>query len=156
MSQDERAQNAFISKLVLDMKGLALLHPSDAELRSVVRSGLLDTHDEQVKRVLQSFDTGRPEKKGGSVAIALGELILGSFLMAAGVVAIAPFLVGVTDPRSLIQYFGSAVGGMATAPAFLPLLPELVILLSVALLLSALYSLRKASVTLKEEGFVSR
>jgi len=156
MKPGDRAPDALVSRLVLDMKGLALLHPSDDDLHSVIRGGLQDIRDEQVLRVIHSLTEGTPERKGNSVALALGELILGSFLMVAGVLAIAPFLAGITDPRSLVLYFSSAIGGLVTAPTFFPALPEVVILLSVALLLSALYALRRASVTLKEEGFVSR
>jgi hypothetical protein len=156
MKQGGGMKDPLVSRIFLDMKALALLYQTDVDLRSVLRSGLLDSHDDQVGRVLIALRSGKPEKKSNSVVLALGELVLASFLMAAGVVAIAPFLVGMTDPTSLVAYFSSAVGGMVSAPAFLPVLPELVILLSLTLLLSALYALRRASVTLKEEGFVGR
>lgn len=156
MNQDGKQQDPFLSKLVLDMKALGLLYPSDVELRNVVQTGLLDTHDEQLQRVLHSLSSGRPEKNGNSVALALGQLILGSFLMVAGIAAIAPFLMGVTNSSALAKFFGAALANAAAAPAFFPVLPELVILLSVALLLSALYALRRASVTLKDAGYINR
>lgn len=156
MNQDAKQQDPFLSKLVLDMKALGLLYPSDVELRNVVQTGLLDTHDEQLQRVLHSLSSGRPEKNGNSVALALGQLILGSFLMVAGIAAIAPFLMGVTNSSALAKFFGAALSNAAAAPAFFPVLPELVILLSVALLLSALYALRRASVTLKDAGYINR
>ncbi|HXW36652.1 MAG TPA: hypothetical protein VEJ36_01935 [Nitrososphaerales archaeon] len=144
------------SKLVLDMKALALLNPSDKDLQKLVTENLLDSHDDQVRRVLDSIKSVSPRKGEGNVVIAVGELLLASFLMIAGLVAIAPFLAGVSSPSTLLQYFSSSIGTLATSPAFFPVLPELVVLLSVVLLMSALYALRKASATLKEQGFASR
>jgi len=100
--------------------------------------------------------SGKEERGGNGVALALGQLILGSFLMLAGIVAIAPFLTGGTSSSALVSFFGAALSNVATAPAFFPVLPELVILLSVALLLSALYALRNASVALREAGYSDR
>jgi hypothetical protein len=156
MSQAGKTQDPYLSKLILDMKALALLYPSDAELREVIEKGLKDTHDEQLQRVLRSLTAGGQAKKGNGVGLALGELILGSFLMVAGIVAIAPFLVGVSDPNALAKFFGTALSNFTPAPGFFTALPELVVVLAVALLLSSLYSLRKASETLREAGYVDR
>jgi len=154
-SRDER-QDYIASRLLLDMKALALLHPSDADLQALVDGSLLASHDDQVARVIDSLGVKRPRRAGGSVVIAIGELLLASFLMVGGLVAIAPFLTGVSTSNSLVQYFSTSMKSLATSPAFFPVLPELVVLLSVVLLISALYALRKASLTLKEEGFASR
>jgi len=156
MSQDGRQSDSFLSKVALDMKALALLHPSDAELRAVIRAGLLDSHDEQLDRVIHLLNSERPEKTTNSVALALGQLLLGSFLMVAGIVAIAPFMMGVSDTSALVKFFGAALSSATSAPAFFPVLPELVILLSVALLLSAFYALRSASTTLRDAGYINR
>lgn len=156
MKQDDRQQDLFLSKLVLDMKALALLYPSDLELSTIVRTGLTDRHDEQLQRVLRSLTLRKAERNVNTVALALGQLVLGSLLMAAGIVAIAPFLIGVTNSGDLARFFEEALTNFATAPAFFPVLPELIILLSVVLLLSALYAIRLASVTLKDAGYTDR
>ena len=155
MSSDVK-RDPFLTKLALDMKGLALLYPSDSELREALRKGILESHDEQLQRVLASLSEGKTGKPGNGVALAIGQLILGSFLMVAGVAAIAPLLMGVTSPSALTNFFGEAVSHAAATPAFFPELPELVILLSVALLLSSLYALRRASVGLRDAGYDKR
>jgi TRAP-type C4-dicarboxylate transport system permease large subunit len=76
--------------------------------------------------------------------------------MVTGVVMIAPLLVGGSSPVMLVQYFSNSIGKVTTSPAFLPILPELVVLLAALLLMSALYALRRASSTLNEEGLMNR
>jgi len=156
MNREGDQREEFLSKLTLDMKALALLCPSDFELRSVVQRGLADTHDEQVHRVLDSLTAAKTEKKDNGLALAVGQLILGSFLMVAGVSAIAPLLMGATSPGAIASFFSNALSTASASPVFFPALPELVVVLSMALLLSALYSLRRASVTLKDAGYTAR
>ncbi len=156
MAKEQSRIDFTASKLVLDMKALALLHPTDSDLRAVVANTVLGSYDDQVARVVDSLRAGRPQRKSNNVAVAIGELLLASFLMVAGLVAISPLLIGASDPSTIVNYFSTSIGEIATSPSFFPLLPELVVVLSVALLLSALYALRKASTTLKEEGFSSR
>lgn len=156
MNQDEERKDLLVSKLILDIKALSLLHPSDPDLRSVVTEKVLSSPDDQVKRFVSSLRAHKPQESGSGVIIVIGELLLASFLMVAGVVMIAPLLVGGSTSDSLLQYFSNSIGHVATSPAFLPILPVLVVLLAVLLLMSALYALRRASLTLREEGLMNR
>jgi hypothetical protein len=156
MAIEEKKRDYAASRMVLDMKALALLHPSDADLQATVAAGILGAHDDQVARVIESLRAGKEARKSNSFAVAIGELILASFLLITGLVAISPFLVGVNNPSGIVQYFSSSIGSFATSPSFFPFLPELVVVLSVSMLMSALYALRQASTTLKEEGFSKR
>ena len=156
MNQTEERQDMLVSKLILDIKALSLLHPSDLDLRSAVTEKVLSSSDDQVKRFVSSLKARKPQGGRSGIIIAVGELLLASFLMVAGVVMIAPLLVGGSTPDSLLRYFSSEIGQVTTSPSFLPIIPELVVLLAALLLISAVYALRRASLTLREEGLMNR
>lgn len=151
-SRDEK--DPMVARLALDMKAVALLHPEEADLRNVLTEGVLDARDEHVRRVVASLGAGRPQKGSASLVIALGEMALACFLMASGIVAIASLFGGGGSPQQVVQYFAGTAGGLASEP-FLQVLPLIEVGISVALLLSALYSLRRASFNLKEAGLTA-
>lgn len=144
-----------LTRLALDMKAVALLYPAEADLRAALTANVLDSRDEGVRRVVESLSEGKPRRGSGPLVVAVGELILASFLMASGLVAIASLFGGGSNPAQVIQYFSGAVGGISGAEPFTQVLPLIEVGLSVALLLSALYALRRASVNIKEAGFVA-
>jgi hypothetical protein len=156
MKSEFQRQNRLARKLLLDMKALALLHPSDNDLRAIVRTSILESRDDQVKRLVDSLKADESEGVFNGMIIAIGELLTASFLMVSGILMIAPFLVGARSASSLVGYFSSAVGSVVTAPAFLPFLPELVVLLAILLLMSSLYLLRRAAGALKAGSIVAR
>lgn len=156
MAAEADEDNPMVDRLVLDMKAVGLLYNSDVELRETMSARVVGSHDEQVRRVLASVAGGRPRKERGNFLIAVGELLLASFLMIFGLLLIVPLIGGAVTSTSLVNYFGTAIGQFAASNPVFPALPELVIVLAVLLLMSALYALRKASGTLKEEGYLSR
>jgi hypothetical protein len=153
MEDERKPGDPTVEKLALDMKAVGLLYPSDADLRTVLASEVLDPRDQQVMRVVSSLGAGKPKRGLATIIVALGELILTSFLMVGGVASIAGLFLGGTNPDMIIRYFGTAIGSdLASGPLY-QLLPVLEVLLSVLLLVSSLYLLRRASLTLKEAGF---
>ena len=141
-----------VMKLVLDMKAVGLLHPSDPELRSALEKSILDSRDEQVRRVVDSMGVGKTDGGTGSVVVAVGELILASFLMISGLLAISALFSGGASSSYILQFFSSSVNNMATASPMRQALPVLELAFSIVLMLSALYVLRRASATLKGAG----
>jgi hypothetical protein len=142
-----------ILKLVLDMKAVGLLHPSESELRSALEASILDSKDDQVKRVVDSMGSGRTDSRAGSAVVAVGELVLASFLMVSGLLGISALFSGSVSSDYIIQFFSSSIGNMVTTAPMRQALPILDLTFSILLLLSALYALRWASVTLKKAGF---
>ncbi len=141
-----------VMKLLLDMKAVGLLHPSENELRSALETSILDSRDEQVRRVVSSMGAGKTGGRTGSVMVAVGELVLASFLMISGLLAISALFSGGGSSSYILQFFSSSLNGMVSASPMRQALPVLELAFSILLLLSALYALRRASATLKEAG----
>jgi uncharacterized membrane protein len=141
-----------VMKLVLDMKAVGLLHPSESELRSALETSILDSKDEQVRRVVDSMGIGKTNGRTGSVVVAVGELILASFLMVSGLLAISALFSGGASSNYIVQFFSSSVNDAVATSPMRQALPVLELTFSILLLLSSLFALRRASATLKKAG----
>ena len=141
-----------VMKLLLDMKAVGLLHPSENELRSALETSILNSKDEQVRRVVSSMGASRTSGQTGSVVVAVGELVLASFLMISGLLAISALFSGSASSSYILQFFSSSLNGIESSSPLRQALPVLELAFSILLLLSALYALRRASATLKEAG----
>lgn len=148
-----QARNEIVDKLLLDMKALVLLSENDTELSRTVQKNILESHDEQVTRFISLI---RPSTNIGSTRgqflSALGELILASFLVIAGLSLLAPSLMGIQSPDQLLSYFTQVVDGISAASLSNPLIPFLDFLFALMLLIGAFYLLRQASLNLKKAG----
>ena len=154
MSTDERAGDEIVSRLKLDMKALTLLYESDAELRPVLEASLLESQDEYLRRFMNLIRPPPASEGDGNVPMALGEIVLASFLTIVGLAAFVPVMAGLSTPQQWLTYFSSAL-----SPSFLsgPLyfwVPLLDFAFSAVLLLGAFYSLRRAAKNLKRAGLV--
>ncbi|MGD0396137.1 MAG: hypothetical protein ABSB26_04420 [Nitrososphaerales archaeon] len=147
-----KKDDPMVMKLVLDMKAVGLLHPSESELRSALETSILDSKDEQVRRVVNSMGVGKTNGRTGSVVVAVGELILASLLMISGLLAISALFSGSASSNYIVQFFSSSVNDVVTTSPMQQALPVLELAFSILLLLSALYTLRRASATLKKAG----
>jgi hypothetical protein len=154
LSKDEKAGDEIVARLKLDVKALTLLYEADADLRPVLERSLIDSQEGYVTRFLGLLQTRRPPEDGGEVPMALGEIVLASFLAIVGLAAFVPVMAGLSTPQQWLGYFSSAV-----APALMsgPLQFGVSLLdfaFSAALLLGAFYSLRRAAKNLKNAGMV--
>ncbi|MDA4121330.1 MAG: hypothetical protein OK404_02860 [Thaumarchaeota archaeon] len=152
MSSSEKKTEELLDKVILDVKAFVLLHGTDADLKTKLDRKLKDSQDESIRRFVNALQVGANPEPGRLFTIALGELILASFLVVAGILILVPIVVGVNTPAALIQYFAArAYGTMGASP-----LGQYVTFVQFAvgtmLMLSAFYSLRHGALHLKEMG----
>ena len=80
MSKDEKAGDEVVARLKLDVKALTLLYESDADLRPVLERSLLESQEGYVTRFVGLLQSKRPSGDGGNLPVAVGEIVLASFL----------------------------------------------------------------------------
>jgi hypothetical protein len=154
LNKDEKAGDEVVARLKLDVKALTLLYESDADLRPVLERSLLESQDGYVTRFVSLLQSRRPSEGEGNLPVALGEIVLASFLTIVGLAAFVPVMAGLSTPQQWLGYFSSAL-----APSFRngPLssgIPLLDFVFSSMLLLGAFYSLRRAAKNLKNAGMI--
>src|SRR5271169_6226474 len=115
LSKDERAGDEVVARLKLDVKALTLLYESDADLRPVLERSLVESQDGYVMRFVGLLQSRRPTEDGGNVPMAIGEIVLASFLTIVGLAAFVPVMAGLSTPQQWGGYFSSAVGASFTS-----------------------------------------
>jgi len=154
LSKDENAGKEVVARLKLDVKALTLLYESDADLRPVLERSLLESQDSYVMRFVSLLQSRRPAGDDGNLPVAVGEIVLASFLTIIGLAAFAPVMAGLSTPQQWLDYFSSALGpSSANGPLYFGV-PLLDFVFSAMLLLGAFYSLRRAAKNLKNAGMV--
>jgi hypothetical protein len=154
LSSDEKAGDEIISRLKLDIRALTLLHESDAELRPILEESFLESQDEYVTRFMRLIQPRLASESDGNVPMALGEIVLASFLTILGLAAFVPVMVGLSSPQQWADYFSSALSpSFAGGPLYFGV-PLLDFVFSAMLLLGAFYSLRRAAKNLKRAGLI--
>ena len=143
---------SIIGNLVLDIKALVLLHPSDDSLRRVVESELLNSHDEDVEKFLGSVQRRGHARAREYFLAAVGELILAAFLLIAGLFTVAPAMMGLRSQAQLLNYFSEVLLSVSKSNFSSPLLGVFDFFIALGLLVAAFYSLRIASANIKETG----
>ena len=145
--------DATVDQLVLDIKALVLLSQNEEQLAEVVNLRIAGLHDEHVTKFISllSLRKAGPSRRGPFL-IALGELVLGSFLSIAGLSLIAPSLIGFGSSSQFLEYFQQLVLKISPSSISNPILPVLDFLLAISLLLGAFYLLRQSSKDLKQVG----
>ena len=98
-----------ISRLKLDIRALALLYESDAELRPVLERSFLESQDPYVRRFVGLLRPGQQSQEGGNIPMALGEIVLASFLTIIGLAAFVPVMAGLSTPQQWLSYFSGAL-----------------------------------------------
>jgi hypothetical protein len=152
LSIDSKAAEEVVAKLKLDVKALTLLYESDADLRPVIERSLLESQDGYIARFVSLLQSRRPPRDGGNLPMAVGEIILASFLTILGLAAFVPAMAGLSTPQQWLSYFSSVAGPTFAAQPFYSGVPALDFLFSALLLLGAFYSLRRAGKNLKNAG----
>ena len=149
-----KAGDELVARLKLDVKALTLLYESDADLRPVLERSLLESHEGYLTRFVGLLQSRRPSEDGGNLPVAVGEIILASFLTIIGLAAFVPVMAGLSTPQQWLHYFSGAVGPtFANGPLYFGV-PLLDFIFSALLLLGAFYSLRRAARNLKSAGRV--
>jgi len=154
MSSDEKSGGEIISRLKLDIRALTLLYESDAELRPVIEKSFQESQDDYVIRFMRLLQPRRASEGGGNIPMALGEIVLASFLTIIGLAAFVPVMARLTTPQQWLDYFSSALSpSFTTGPLYFGV-PLLDFVFSAMLLLGAFYSLRQAAKNLKRAGLI--
>lgn len=154
MSKDEKAGEELVARLKLDVRALTLLYESDADLRPVLERSLLDSQDGYVTRFVGLLQSKRPSSDDGNLPVALGEIVLASFLTIVGLATFVPVMSGLSTAQQWLGYFSSALGpSSASGPLYFGI-PLLDFVFSAMLLLGAFYSLRRAARNLKSAGMI--
>ena len=152
MSSNEAKTEDLLDRLLLEVKAIALLYGSDAELREKLATRLTESHDEGVRRFVRALQSETREDTGRLLAIAAGELVMASLLVVAGAVVLVPTAAGVNSFAGLVQYFADRIGGNVTGTPLSPYLSFAEFALGVGLVLSAFFALREAATNLKQAG----
>ena len=153
MVKDEKAGEEAAARLKLDVKALTLLYESDSDLRPVLEKSLLEAQDEYVRRFVGLLQSRRQTGDGGNLPVALGEIVLASFLTIVGLAAFVPVMAGLSTPQQWLSYLSTALAPSTSGPlrSWVPLLD---FVFAAALLLGAFYSLRRAAKNLKNAGMI--
>lgn len=141
-----------LDRLILEIKAVALLYGTDAELRERLEAKLTDSHDEGVRRFVRALQRETRMETGRLFAIAIGELVMASLLVVAGTIALIPTVAGVNSLAGLAQYLAERVGEVAVGSPLSPYVSLIEFALGVALILSAFFALREAASNLKQVG----
>jgi hypothetical protein len=156
LASSESKTDELLDRLILEIKALALLYGSEAELRGRLEGKVTESHDENVRRFVEALQTERPVETGRRLALALGELLTAALLVVAGAVVLIPTIVGVNTLSSLVQYFAERTSGTVGTSPLSPYLSFMEFAVGVVLLLSAFFALREAALNLKQAGLAVR
>jgi hypothetical protein len=154
LSSDEKAGEEIISRLKLDVRALTLLYESDAKLGPILERSFLESQDQYLARFLTLLHPRRPSDSEGNIPMAVGEIVLASFLIVFGLATFVPVMVGLSTPQQWLGYFSSALAPSFTSGPLYFGIPLLDFIFSAALLLGAFYSLRRAARNLKNAGMI--
>lgn len=156
MSGSEKRTEELLDRVVLEIKALALLHSSDAELKARLKQKIIDSHDESVRRFTEALQSRPKSDSTHLFLIAFGQLLLASLLVFAGTIALVPVLVGVDTPAGLVQFFAERAYGAIGSTSLAPYVSFAEFVVGALLVISALYTLRQAALNLKRTGFSIR
>jgi len=154
LSTDEKTGDEIVSRVKLDVRALTLLYESDADLLPVLERAFLDSQDSYVVRFMRLLQSRRPKEEDGNLPVALGEIVLASFLTIVGLAAFVPVMAGLSTPQQWLGYFSSALAPSSTNGPLYFGVPLLDFIFSAMLLLGAFYSLRRAAKNLKNAGMI--
>jgi len=152
LTSDEARTEDLLDRLILEIKALALLYGSEAELSKRVEGKITESNDESVRRFVRVLQTGRLAETRGRLTLALGELLTAAILVVAGAVVLLPTVVGVNTLTNLVQYFAERTSGSVGTSPFSPYLSFMEFAVGALLLLSAFFALREAALNLRRAG----
>lgn len=141
-----------VDKLSLDVKAVMLIAKTDPEVAVLIDKKINQSVDSDMQDFRKIIQRSREVKIFGAILISIGEIALASMLTISGIGIIFPTLLGSLSPSSIIRYFSAFDIDVFT----LGFSGSLVLIvnygISVILLASAFYILRKVSEELTEAG----
>ena len=146
----EQDSDAVASRLLLDIKALTILHPSDGELKEVLARSFVDYADDDVRRITDTIRPSRRTNRSASILVASAEIVLASFLAIIGVGSFASNVIGFRSPQELASYFVSRLAPSFGSSPLATAASSIDLAFSAILILGALYILRMASVEVKQ------
>jgi len=142
-----------LDRLALEIKAMVLLAGSESELKARLDGRLTNSHDESIQKFIEAVQTRAVPTVWQLLFIALGELVLASFLVILGTVALVPALVGINTPEGLLQYLADSARATVGSASLAQYAPVIGFVGGTLLILSAFYTLRQAALSLKKAGF---
>jgi hypothetical protein len=141
-----------LDRLILEVKGVSLLYPSEAELQEKLEGRMARSNDESIRRFVKALQIRGQGQTGRLLVIAMGDLLLASFLVIAGAVILVPTVVGVNTLQGIVQFFAERTSGSTTGSLLTPYLSFVEFAVGAILVISSFYSLREAAANLKQAG----
>ncbi len=153
MSKDQDSDQ-LASRLLLDIKAVTIMHPSDLDLRQVLEKSLVDYSDDDVRRLTDAIRPTRHVNRSGSVLVAAGEIIFASFLAILGIGTFTFNMIGIESPQELFSYFAGSLAHTFGSSPLANVASIIALAFSILLIVGALYLLRRAATDLKEAGLI--
>jgi hypothetical protein len=160
-NDNENLQNSseaeILDNVVLNIKALMLLDTSEESLQQLIDTKLSNSHDEEIKRFLKLTRSSKNEK--GSTRdyflVAIGELLIASFLIISGLATLLPSVFGLSSPQELVNFIAQITSKISVQTLSDPMVPGLELLLAILLLLGAFHAVRLAALNLRKIENVS-
>ncbi|MHB8395861.1 MAG: hypothetical protein ACYDAZ_00915 [Thermoplasmataceae archaeon] len=153
-SQKVDSFDNMLDQAILSIKGLMLLAPGTTGSSNMIRKKISESLDDDLRNFATLVSVKRSHKVGSMVLMALGEVIIASFLIVIGIfLAIPPV---VTGGSGGLQSFLAATGNALSYSGSSVISSMVDFALSIILLLSAFYSIREAAKSLNEAGIKTR
>ena len=152
MSLDEDRGDGLVSRLKLDVKALTLLYESDSDLKGALDRAFTSSGDPEMLRFVGLLQARSRPRGRGSFLISVGEIVLASFMTILGIAAFLPSLTGLLTPHQLLDYFSSAVAPSFSSGPLYAAAPALDFVFATVLMVCAFYTLRQASLNIKESS----
>jgi hypothetical protein len=146
MSETTIASERLMDQLVLDIKSLMILNPSEDQVKTLVENRIVSSHDDQISRFVSMLQTKKTLGTRSYIISAMGEMILASFFVVLGLAILAPAIAGLNTPNELVTYFSQILSTWITEPfANNPIVPIIEFVLGLLLILGGFYNLRLAA-----------
>lgn len=146
MSETTIASERLVDQLVLDIKSLMILNPSEYQVKTLVENRITSSKDDQISRFVSMLQTKKTLGVRSYIISAMGEMILASFFVILGLAILAPAIAGLNTPSELAIYFSQILSSWTTQPfANNPIVPIIEFVLGLLLILGGFYNLRLAA-----------
>lgn len=150
MKTEDTVSERLANQLLLDIKAFMMVQESDIEAKHKINRMILESHDEHINRFVKLLSRQPIVGRGSYILTAIGEMLLASFLIISGFVILAPSIAGINSSSQLYDYFSGLLLYLTSGGPFFPLTKIIGFVIAALLLLAAVFSLRLASLSLKE------
>lgn len=154
MQSSEDPSEKIANQILLDIKAFMIIQESEVKAKHTIQRLILEAHDEYVNRFLRLAGGEKKSSKTSHIIVAVGELILSSFLILGGLVLLAPFIANLSTPSQLYGYLSQVLLYLTSNGPLFPSARIIGFSLAALLLVSAMYTLRMASSSIKEAGLL--